>query len=152
MSTHGKCEHCEESFTYELWHTGFSDAAYAYCEKCGCVAMVDAWTAPKGTKVRFHQAVPEEAEEELAPCACGGRFKRNASPRCPKCIMPLSDEKSAGWIEANAPGTAKGWKWQKTWTGLYAFCVEGRFAKSPWKLEAIQPPKARTGSPAPDRD
>jgi hypothetical protein len=53
MSTHGKCEHCEESFTYELWHTGFSDAAYAYCEKCGCVAMVDAWTAPKGEPKGF---------------------------------------------------------------------------------------------------
>src|SRR2546429_2714934 len=46
----------------------------------------------------------------LTACSCGGRFRRGSSPRCPACAQPLSADSAAVWIEANAPGTAKGWK------------------------------------------
>jgi hypothetical protein len=29
------------------------------------------------------------------------------------------------YIEANAPGAAKGWKWQGSWSGLYCLIVDG---------------------------
>jgi len=139
MSNQGKCDHCGPTFNYDLWHSGFSDMAYAYCERCGRTATLDGWKAPQDTRVRIHQAIPEEAEDELAPCECGGRFRRDARPRCPACGDALSPEKAAEWIEANAPGTAKGWRWQRTWTGLYAICIEKRLAKDPWKIQLDAP-------------
>jgi hypothetical protein len=138
MSAQGKCEHCEASFVYDIWHTGFGDSAYAYCEECGCVAMLNGWTAPRWIKLRIHEAIPEEIESELQPCECGGTFRRNASPRCPKCRRQLSPDEAAMWIEANAPETAKGWRWQRSWTGLYAICIEKRVARDPWKNEPNQ--------------
>jgi hypothetical protein len=133
MSNQGQCEHCAASFAYELWHAGFSDMAYAYCEKCGRTATFDLLRAPPGSKTGCHQAIPEEAEAELEPCECGGYFRRNASPRCPQCHQPLDAEKAAKWIEANAPGTAGGWRWQRSWVGLYVICIEQRLAKDVWR-------------------
>jgi hypothetical protein len=109
------------------------DSAYAYCERCGRVAILNGYTAPRGTNLKIHQAISEAIESELLPCECGGAFKRNASPRCPKCNCPLSAEKAATWIEENAPGTKKGWKWQRSWTELYAICIEQKSVNDPWK-------------------
>lgn len=139
MSNQGTCEHCAAAFTYDLWHTGFSDMAYAYCERCGRTATLDGWKAPKSTRVRIHQAISEEAEDELAPCECGGRFRRNACPRCPTCGKYLSPERATAWIEANAAGTTKGWRWQRTWTGIYVICIDKRSVKDPWRMSANVP-------------
>ena len=43
--------------------------------------------------------------------------------------------KATEWIEANAPGTKKGWRWQKNWTGLYCILVEERVTQDNWKNE-----------------
>jgi hypothetical protein len=137
MNSKCKCEHCETIFSYSIIHNGFNDSAYAYCEKCGRLALLDGWKAPKGTKCRFHQSILPEAESELEVCECGGHFKNGASPRCPKCGSCLSPEKAASWIEANAPGTAKGWRWQKSWTGLYSICIENNLVKDNWKKENL---------------
>lgn len=32
-----------------------------------------------------------------------------------------------------APGTAKGWRWQRNWSDLYSIVVEGCVARNPWK-------------------
>ena len=31
----GDCEHCQRSYRYSLWHSGFGDNSYAYCDQCG---------------------------------------------------------------------------------------------------------------------
>jgi hypothetical protein len=142
MSSEGKCEHCGTGFVYELWHAGFSDIAYAYCDTCGRTATFHAWGGgvPPETLIRFHQPISRDAESEVERCECGGRFRGDASPRCPKCGQPLSPHKATAWIEANAPGTAKGWRWQHSWTGLYAICVAGRSARDPWKKAPYKSP------------
>jgi hypothetical protein len=37
------------------------------------------------------------------------------------------------WIEAGAPRTAGGWRWQRNWQGLYAITIEGRVVRNPWR-------------------
>ena len=65
-------------------------------------------------------------EQYLQPCECGGRFKRGSAPRCPHCNEPLSPELATSYIESNAPGTKKGWRWQRNWSGLYCIVIEDK--------------------------
>jgi hypothetical protein len=62
----------------------------------------------------------------LLPCECGGKFSKGNSPRCPKCQQLLSADKATGYIEAQSPGAAKGWRWQRNWQGLYCAVINGR--------------------------
>jgi len=38
----------------------------------------------------------------------------------------LSAVTATSYIESNAPGTKKGWRWQRNWSGLYGIVIEGR--------------------------
>lgn len=132
----GVCEHCHQVFDYSLIHNGFNDSAYAYCDTCGCTAVISAWSPkPEGVPVRVHQRIGSDVENYLDRCACGGKFTAGASPRCPFCRSTLSAIEATTWIEANAPGTAKGWRWQKNWSGLYCIVIANHLARDPWKRE-----------------
>jgi hypothetical protein len=130
----GVCEHCHRSFDYSLIHNGFNDSAYAYCDACGCTAVISGWSPiPEGAPIRVHQRIDSDVEQYLDQCACGGKFTADASPRCPFCRKVLGAIEATTWIEANAPGTAKGWRWQRNWSDLYSIVVEGCVARNPWK-------------------
>jgi hypothetical protein len=132
----GLCEHCGSAFPYVLLHNGFNDSAYAYCDSCGMTAVLDAWKTPNGIQIKFQTVIKPEDEKLLRPCDCGGLFKSNACPRCLHCHEPLSADSAQQWLEANAPGTAKDWRWQRSWTGIYAIVINKRFVKDNWKPEA----------------
>lgn len=129
----GTCEHCGGTFTYALLHNGFNESAYAYCDSCGITAVLDGWKMPDGIQVQLQTVIKPEDEILLLPCECGGVFKSGASPRCPHCHSPISVESARQWIEANAPGTAKGWRWQCSWTGLYAIVIDKKLVRDNWK-------------------
>jgi hypothetical protein len=133
-SIQGTCDHCSAPFAYELLHAGFSELAYAYCDRCGQTALLDGWSpkVPPEALAAWHQAISPSLEPLLAACACGGRFRADASPRCPSCGKALSAAAAADWIEANAEGTKVGWRWQRSWTGLYCIVINGRSVKDPW--------------------
>jgi len=125
----GQCEHRDRKFHYQLIHNGFNDSVYAYCDRCGKTALLNILTAklPLLSSTALAQGLlPAEVAPHLAPCECGGSFRPGASPRCPHCQSELSAEAAATFIEANAPGTAKGWRWQRTWAGLYCIIIEDR--------------------------
>jgi hypothetical protein len=130
----GTCASCRQTFGYMLIHNGFNDSAYGYCGRCGTTALFDASSTavPQGVEVGFHGPLRAEAESLVAPCVCGGRFRGAASPRCPHCSAELSAEVSTAFIERNALGTAKGWRWQRSWQGLYAIVIDNRVVKDPW--------------------
>jgi hypothetical protein len=123
----GKCGDCGGAFDLELLHCGFGDCSYAYCDRCGKTAILSGWDKrwPKGIKLTQAE-IPVEMESHLAPCDCGGKFTKGNAPRCPHCGERLSADQAAEHIEAQAPGTKKGWRWQKTWQGLYCIVVNGR--------------------------
>ena len=132
MSSSGNCEHCERDFSYSLIHNRFNDSAFAYCDKCGRTATFSAWSKKPKEAVFQQGTLSSHLESFVAPCECGGKFRSDASPRCPHCNEPLSAELGATYIERNAPGTAKGWRWQRNWKGLYSIVIEGQSAKDPW--------------------
>ncbi len=120
----GSCEHCGESFAIKIFHNGFGDSSYAYCGACGKTAILSCWDIrwPKGVKCTLAEIAPE-MERYLLPCDCGGKFSKGNSPRCPKCQQVISADKATRYIEAQSPGTAKGWRWQRSWQGLYCAVI-----------------------------
>ena len=138
----GKCGACGHSFTYRLIHNGFNDSNFAYCTACGVTALLSGWATniPSGISLgSTYGPVPPELERLLAPCACGGQFSGSASPRCPKCRVPLSAMDATSYIEAQAPGTKGGWRWQRTWKGLYCLVIEGHVVNDPWLPQEATP-------------
>jgi hypothetical protein len=129
----GKCGQCGKLFPYDLFHSGFGDFAYAYCDRCGMLSILDGWKPPEGVKLTIHRMIAPDIEPLLSPCPCGGQFRAGASPRCPHCGSRLSAEEATTWIEANAPGTARGWRWQRNWSGIYAISIERPFVRDNWK-------------------
>lgn len=130
----GSCELCGKTFQYYLVHNGFNDSAYSYCDKCGCTVLLNRFSrVPVPPTLKVHQRLWDgELERLLKPCRCGGTFRADANPRCPHCEQPLSAIQAKGYIEANAPGAKKGWKWQNNWTGLYAIVVDNNVVHDWW--------------------
>jgi hypothetical protein len=97
----GTCESCLSEFGYHLIHCGFSDCAYAYCDLCGITCIVGGWgdtNKPHQAPLRIQGTIQVETEPWLQPCACGGRFRSQSSPRCPHCasIHNLREERATG--------------------------------------------------------
>jgi hypothetical protein len=135
----GRCEHCNKTFRYQLYHCGFGDCSYAYCDKCGMTAILSYWSeqmpkAPPGSPSQ--QEICAEFEQCLEPCACGGVFRKGSSPRCPSCKKPLSAKVATDYIETNAPGTRKGWRWQGNWHETYCIVIEKRKERSARQFQA----------------
>lgn len=134
----GSCEHCHHEFQYSLLHNGFNDSAFAYCDACGTVAVLNGWYKgiPSEAGLRIHGPIVQRTEPWLTPCTCGGTFTSSAVPRCPACNSELSPESARTWLEANAPGTARGWRWQNTWAGIYCIVIEHRIVRDNWRTGA----------------
>lgn len=124
----GSCEHCRQQFGYWLEHCGFGDCVYAYCNSCGKTAIFSLWDKrmPKLANCPGQQEMCSEMEPYVNACECGGCFRRGSVPRCPFCANPLSPELATSYIEANAPGTKKGWRWQRNWSGVYCIIIKGK--------------------------
>lgn len=132
----GSCAQCRAKFDYMIIHNGFNDTAYAYCDRCGMTALVGGWNdtnKPSDAPLRIHEPIQEETEPWLETCTCSGHFRRDSAPRCPGCGEALSAELATKWIEKNAPGTKVGWRWQRTWTGMYCIVVDGRMVENNWR-------------------
>ena len=123
----GDCEHCHRTYNYELWHALFGDFSYAYCDSCGILATFD--DRHEAVTRLPHLSVPNQEidaawEPFLRACACGGRFRKGASPRCPRCREVLSPGYAGVHIQRNSRGAPRGWVWQKNWSGPYCIAIE----------------------------
>jgi hypothetical protein len=132
----GNCDHCNQTFGYYLGHCGFGDCSYACCEKCGKTAILSMWDKrmSKLPACVSQQEICAEWEPYIQPCECGGAFKKGACPRCPYCRQALSAETATAYIEANAPGTKKGWRWQRNWHATYCIVIENRVVNDNFKI------------------
>jgi hypothetical protein len=147
----GDCEHCGRFYRYSLWNSGFGNNSYAYCDQCGLLAIVsDSNSLVEGfpRKPVDNEEIDKSWEPFLRPCACGGRFRKGASPRCPWCNEVLSPTHAADHIEAH--GSGRGWQWQRNWSGLYCMAIEDparpgslRQVEDPVGLPEVAKPKKR---------
>ena len=84
----GDCDTCGQTYHYSLWHAGFGESSYAYCEDCGMLATFNYANPVLSTLPplsALNQEIDAEWEPLLHPCTCGGSFRKGASPRCPYC-------------------------------------------------------------------
>jgi hypothetical protein len=123
----GDCENCGRDYRYSLWHSGFGDYSYAYCDQCGLLATVS-YTNPEVVALPVpltpYSEIDPSWEPLLKPCPCGGRFRKGQSPRCPFCNQKLSPTHAAGHIEAHAHGAGRHWQWQNEWSGVYCMAID----------------------------
>lgn len=121
----GTCEHCGTPFNWYLIHNGFNDSCYAYCSDCGLTAVLSLYSNQLRNMPNIGPSeIVHQVESLLKACPCGGRFGVGGKPRCPACKQALSADRAAVYIEAAAPGTQKGWRWQRTWNGIRAlYCI-----------------------------
>lgn len=113
-----KCVHCGTEAHGELYHLGFSDMECMYCDSCPRVLLLKEpgfyerhgikWpnlqAGDKGWEPYNRHLLPlyEKLEALFKPCACGGRYRAKALPRCPKCNEYLlggvvHDDKPVHW-------------------------------------------------------
>ena len=127
MLKKGDCEHCGMFYRYSLWHSGFGDNSYAYCDQCGVLATIS-YTSPEFAALppisNQYGEIETSWEPHLRPCPCGGSFRKGASPRCPYCHEQLSPTHAAVHIEEQARGAPRGWQWQNNWNGVYCISIE----------------------------
>ena len=133
----GNCQDCSGKFSYYLVHNGFNDSAYAYCSACGRTAILSAYTVPRGAPFEAFGKIGSGTEPFLKRCTCGGRFTTDATPRCPACRRSLSPIDARSWIEANAPGRRRGWRWQLSWDGPYCIVIDWQIEDDPWIVGAL---------------
>ena len=139
----GVCETCGFHFPYDLIHNGFNDSAYAYCDACGRTVVLSGWSKiAQRVSLHVDQLIEVTVAPLLKACPCKGRFSNSASPRCPSCNHVLSADKATGYIESNAPGTARGWRWQRSWNGTYCIAIEGRVLTDWWDESKFESPDA----------
>src|SRR5206468_3738208 len=134
----GCCEHCGGTFPYQLIHNGFNDSAYAYCDHCSFTVLLNGWNhTAQRIGLRIHQRIDPDIETLLKPCPCGNTFRANADPKCPHCARALSAVKARTYIERDAPGTAKGWRWQQSWSGIYSIVLNNNAVMDWWNEQAV---------------
>jgi hypothetical protein len=127
MLKKGDCEHCGRVYRYSLWHCGFGDTSYAYCDDCGMLATINyssEGVADFPDPSAKYQEIDSQWEPLLSHCECGGRFRKGSAPRCPHCNEPLSASHAAAHMEKQAVGAPKGWHWQGNWHGVYCLAIE----------------------------
>ncbi len=58
--------------------------------------------------------------------------------KCPHCLQTLSATKATDYIEKNAPGTAKGWRWDQSWSGVYySIVLNDNIVEDWWDDQAL---------------
>ena len=128
----GTCDRCNRSFGYYLVRNGFNDSVFAYCDSCCYTAIASVWTLPEGAPSGDYGTIAQAQEPYLKPCPTIGHFTAAAALRCPHCGECLDPVKAAEYIERDAPGAAKGWRWQRSWRGLYCMIIDERVLSDSW--------------------
>lgn len=107
------CESCGKSFLFRMYHVGFSEVDYYYCECCTNYLAVSLWdkkynqlldklqvkristfSAPcefSEEEIRLNLENYKLIEDQFISCACGGRFRYLANCLCPFCKTPYID-------------------------------------------------------------
>lgn len=124
----GTCDHCRKSFHFYLIHNGFNESRYAYCDRCGITAILNLYFSKSSQfspGKMIHGRIPPEIGQHLLSCSCGGQFVSAAMPRCPHTAikhcrqlrLPLGSTRTL-------PAQRGGWRWQRSWAGLYCIVIE----------------------------
>ncbi len=107
------CDFCGKFFMFRMFHVGFSDVDYYYCDRCTnylAVSLFDQKYDRLLDKLSAKRISPfsqpydfsdydiqlnlenyQLIEDHFVPCTCGGQFKYLANCLCPYCKSPYVD-------------------------------------------------------------
>ena len=107
------CDFCGKFFMFQMFHVGFSDVDYYYCDRCTnylAVSIFDPKYDKLLDKLSVNRIEPfsqpyqfsdydiqlnlenyQLIEDHFVPCTCGGQFKYLANCLCPYCKSPYVD-------------------------------------------------------------
>jgi hypothetical protein len=107
------CESCGKSFLYRMYHVGFSDVDYYYCDSCTNYLAVSLWDEKykqlqdkltvkriepfsqpynfSDYEIQLNLENYKLIEDQFISCTCGGRFRFLANCLCPFCKVPYID-------------------------------------------------------------
>lgn len=88
------CPNCRKSVRFYAF-SGMGDMApHFYCDLCSNVYFSEAQRDQLHERGASAELL-EELEALLPRCPCGGQFRPNTSPKCPRCGYELSHQDSA---------------------------------------------------------
>lgn len=107
------CDSCGISFLYRMYHVGFAEVDYYYCDNCTNYLAVSLWDKKYNQlldklsvkristfsqpydfsdyEIQLNIENYKLIEDKFIPCTCGGRFKYLANCLCPYCKAPYID-------------------------------------------------------------
>jgi hypothetical protein len=65
-------------------------------------------------------------------------FSLLLTPGVQAAPQPLSAVEATDYIEKNARGTAKGWRWDQSWTGVYSIVINEKRVEDWWDEQAVE--------------
>jgi len=89
------CSNCAKTFTFEIFHAGFGDQGYLYCNLDETIVTWDSFSSGYVALVgevhpwMLDQNQRQSVEAAIIDCPYGGRFAYSALPRCPHCETEL---------------------------------------------------------------
>lgn len=90
------CPNCAHEL-YRVDHSPMLDSHTLYCDQCANSVEIDFYdpvyqsiykTMPAEEPIQYDKLM-QTIEQKLRPCNCGGKFKHNASRRCPNCLTEV---------------------------------------------------------------
>ena len=99
MTYDARCNTCGYEFGLGVGGTKFN--AGLRCDTCGELILIDNGSHNRGriedykTYYEKHYA---DMEKKAGYCSCGGKFKNDAPPRCPKCRSTDISEVEGGEV------------------------------------------------------
>ena len=96
------CPHCNHSFNYQQYHSGFGNQGFLYCDTDEVVLTWSSYDQTYQTVIPDTHPWMLDADEQkkvenaLLPCPFGGHFSFKNPPRCPRCSGDVSSVVEGG--------------------------------------------------------
>lgn len=132
-----QCETCLHEFKFRFVDNQINESMYAYCDGCGQTVLFYE-DRPASYMSHLEYRICTNHEEHIEACTCGGRFTRDAEPRCPKCMSVISAAvfeelvmthigPKGEWNRADSPSD-----WRRL-GGQFCMIIEERDVRKIWR-------------------
>jgi len=131
------CKACRHEFRFRLVDNQINESMYAYCDRCGQTVLFYG-DRPASYMSGLPYRICTHHEEHIEACTCGGRFTRDAEPRCPKCMSVISAAAFEELVQThvgpqgewNRPGSHSDWRSRG---GQFCMIIEERDVRRIWR-------------------
>ena len=129
----GRCGICLHGFGFRFVDSQLNDSFYAYCAFCGRTALFGLRGVPSKVPRDWGYRIGHDSQKFIQSCECGGRFRQNAEPRCPKCGSEIGTPEFEGYVNKMM---GPQWDWRQ-YGGQFCMVIGERVVRDNWQIESI---------------